>query len=113
MIYTENTDIVVGIWNDYRMGTFRGTRSGVYSIGGTAFGEKKNLALGEEHGYNPLLIKIIEFFNTGIPPVSPEETIEIYAFMSAAEESKANNGMPVEVEKVRQKALRKAKNISY
>jgi predicted dehydrogenase len=33
-IYTENTDIVVGLWKDNRIGTFRGTRSGIYDIGG-------------------------------------------------------------------------------
>ena len=53
-IYTENTDIVVGLWNDNRIGTFRGIRSGIYDIGGTAFGEKANLSLGKDHGYNPL-----------------------------------------------------------
>ncbi len=35
------------------------------------------------------------FFDTGRPPVSPDETIEIYAFMSAADRSKAQGGRPV------------------
>jgi hypothetical protein len=112
-VYTENTDFVVGLWNDNRIGTFRGTRSGIYGIGGTAFGEKADLSLGEEHGYNPLLIKIIEFFKTGVVPVTAEETIEIFAFMAAAEESKLNNGSPVESESVMQKAIQQAKMISY
>jgi predicted dehydrogenase len=103
-IYTENTDIVAGVWNDNRIGTFRGTRSGIYDIGGIAFGEKANLRLGEEHGYNPLLLKIIEFFNTGIVPVKPDETLEIYAFMEAAEESKLQNGASVDLESVMLKA---------
>jgi Oxidoreductase family, NAD-binding Rossmann fold len=99
-IYTENTDIVVGIWNDDRIGTFRGTRSGIYGIGGIAFGENGNLSLGEEHGYNPLLVKIIDFFNTGIVPVKAEETLEIFAFMAAAEESKQRGGAAVDIEEV-------------
>ena len=107
--YTENTDIVVGIWNDDRIGTFRGTRSGIYYIGGIAFGEKENLSVGQEHGYNPLLVKIIDFFNTGIPPVTPEETLEIYAFMSAAEESKYKAGNSVDLETVMQRAMQHAK----
>ena len=98
-VYTENTDLVVGLWNDDRIGTFRGTRSGIYDIGGTAFGEKANLSLGKEHGYNPLLIKIIEFFKTGMVPVTADETIEIFAFMAAAEESKFRKGIPVEIER--------------
>jgi predicted dehydrogenase len=99
-IYTENTDIVVGTWDDNRVGTFRGTRSGVYGIGGTVFGEKGNLVLGEEHGYNPLLVKIIEFFNTGIVPVTSDETFEIFAFMAAADVSKQRNGAAVNLEDV-------------
>jgi hypothetical protein len=27
-IHTDHTDVVVGTWNDNRVGTFRGTRSG-------------------------------------------------------------------------------------
>ena len=108
-LYTENTDIVVGLWNDNRIGTFRGIRSGIYDIGGTAFGEKANLSLGKEHGYNPLLVKIIEFFKTGVVPVPAEETIEIFAFMTAAEESKFKGGVVVEIEKVMQKAREEAK----
>lgn len=108
-IYTDNTDIVVGIWDDNRIGTFRGTRSGIYDIGGTVFGEKANLTLGKEIGYSPLLIKIIEFFKTGVPPVTAEETLEIFAFMAAAEESKFKKGAAVEIEPVMKKARDEAK----
>ncbi len=107
--FTENTDLVVGVWKDDRIGTFRGTRSGVYYIGGIAFGEKGNLSLGEEHGYNPLLVKIIEFFKTGIVPVTADETIEIFAFMSAADESKSRGGSSVSIDEVMQKATKEAK----
>jgi predicted dehydrogenase len=100
-IYTEDTDVVVGVWNDNRIGTFRGTRSGIYDIGGTAFGEKANLSLGKEQGYNPLLIKIVEFFNSGVAPVTADETIEIFAFMSAAEESKLGGGKTVYIDEVK------------
>lgn len=107
--YTDNTDVVVGVWDDNRIGTFRGTRSGIYGIGGVAFGEKADLVLGEEHGYNPLLIRIIEFFKTGIVPVKADETIQIFAFMAAAEESKKRGGDPVNMEEVLQKAEKEAK----
>lgn len=108
-VYTENTDIVVGLWNDNRLGTFRGIRSGKYDIGGTAFGEKANLSLGKDHTYTPLLIKIIEFFKTGVVPVTADETIEIFAFMAAAEESKFKGGIAVEIETVMKKAKAEAK----
>ena len=107
--YSEDTDVVVGVWNDNRIGTFRGTRSGIYYIGGIAFGEKENLTLGQEHEYDPMLIKIIEFFNSGIVPVKPQETLEIYAFMSAADESRQRGGAAVALEEVMKKAEKEAK----
>ena len=109
--YTENTDVVVGVWNDGRIGTFRGTRSGKSGYGGTAFGEKGILTLGEYQGYNPLLLKIIGFFNSGVPPVSAKETLEIFAFMEAAEESKLNEGKSIDLTSVMQEAEQKVKNI--
>lgn len=108
-IYTENTDVVIGMWNDDRIGTFRGTRSGKAGFGGTVYGETGILTLGDYQGYNPLLVKIIEFFKTGVVPVSAEETIEIFAFMTAAEESKYKGGIAVETESVMKKALAEAK----
>ena len=103
-VNTPDTDIVVGTWKDGRIGTFRGTRSGRGGYGGTVFGEKGIQALGSYSGYDPLLVKIIEFFKTGIVPVKPEETIEIFAFMEAADESKRRNGAPVTLESVIRKA---------
>jgi hypothetical protein len=103
---TENTDIVTGIWNDGRVGTFRGTRTGTHDYGGTAYGEKGNLVLGPFKGYDNLLDRIIEFFATGIPPVSKEETLEIYTFMEAADESKRRKGKAVLLEDVFKKASR-------
>lgn len=112
-VHTPDTDIAIGIWQDNRIGTFRGIRSGKSGYGGNAFGEKGILALGNFGGYDPLLLKILEFFKTGIPPVSAEETLDIFAFMQAAEVSKLKGGVPVDVAKVVQKAAQKAKKIRY
>lgn len=109
-IHTADTDIVVGTWKDGRVGTFRGTRTGKHDYGGTVYGEKGNLSLGPFKGYDDLLVQIIEFFRTGKVPVSPEETIEIYAFMEAADESKRNGGKAVSVEAVTEKANKKIKS---
>ncbi|HUV01721.1 MAG TPA: Gfo/Idh/MocA family oxidoreductase [Bacteroidales bacterium] len=106
--FTENTDKVVGIWLDNRIGTFRGIRYGRADYGGTIFGEKGIAMLGKYSGYNPLLLEIVKFFQTGISPVSSEETIEIFAFMAAAEESKRQKGVPVFLEKVIRKAQQEA-----
>jgi len=103
-VHTEGTDIVVGTWDDGRIGTFRGTRTGKHDYGGTVFGEKGEIYLGTFGGYEPLLVPIIEFFNTGKVPVSPSETIEICAFMEAADESKNKGGVSVDLETIMKRA---------
>lgn len=103
-VHTENTDTVVGTWKDDRIGTFRGMRSGKLGYGGTVYGEKGIETLGDYGGYNPLLVKIIEFFETGVAPVSSDETIEMFAFMEAADESKRQGGKAVTLESVVQRA---------
>ncbi|WP_026951670.1 Gfo/Idh/MocA family protein [Algoriphagus mannitolivorans] len=92
---SQNEELVVGKWKDGRIGTFRGMRAGKHEYGGTAFGSEGNLVLGNYEGYEPLAVKIAEFFKTGKSPVDASETIEIYAFMEAAEESKRRGGASV------------------
>jgi hypothetical protein len=103
-VHTENTDIVVGNWQDGRVGTFRGTRTGKHEYGGTVFTTNGNVVLGPYAGYEPLLVEIINYFETGKVPVSPKETLEIFAFMEAAHESKRQNGAPVTLASVMEKA---------
>jgi len=91
---TEGADLVIGTWKGGRIGTFRDLRGGKTPGMAVIYGEKGSV-VGQSAGYNPLLVEIVKFFKTGKPPVSAEETIEIYAFMSAADESKARGGQPV------------------
>jgi hypothetical protein len=106
--HTPDTDLVVGTWQDGRIGTFRGVRSGKMDYGGTAYCEKGNQALGPFEGYMPLLKEIVRFFETGKPPVSAAETLELLAFMEAADESKRLQGAPVSIKSVFDKASRKS-----
>ena len=100
----DDYDVVVGKWSDGRFGTFRGIRTGSRGYGGTAFGTKAIQTLGPYAGYGPLVKEIGEFFETGISPVTARETIEIYAFMEAADESKRQHGKPVLIREVLTKA---------
>ena len=111
--FTPDTDVVTGIWQDNRIGTMRGIRSGKSGYGGVVYGEKEIRVLGGYAGYNPLLIEIVNFFTTGVLPVKPEETLEIFAFMAAAEESKLKGGIPVQTQKVLEKAKKKAAKINF
>lgn len=95
---TADTDVVVGLWDDGRIGTFRGHRTGPHGYGATVFGTKGIAAAGRFEGYEPLLVEIARFFRTGKPPVSPAETLEIIAFMEAADASAARGGAAVVLE---------------
>jgi predicted dehydrogenase len=106
--FTEGFDQVTGLWADSRIGTFRGIRKGKSDYGGIVFGEKGISVLGKYSGYNPLLLEIVKFFQTGIPPVRPDETIEIFAFMAAAYESKKLKGSQVLLGKVLKDAEKEA-----
>lgn len=107
-IFTDDADFVTGFWKDNRIGTFRGIRKGKTDYGGTAFGEKGIAQVGRYDGYNSLLAEIIKFFQSGTAPVPPEETIEIFAFLTAASESKKINGEPVLIDSVIKEAEHEA-----
>lgn len=91
---------VVGEWVGGRKGTFREDKGYV----GQAVGEKGEAPVGDSAGYRPLIVEIIKFFRTKQPPVAEKETLEIYAFMEAADESKRRGGEPVELEEMMVKA---------
>lgn len=105
-VHTKDTDVVVGTWEGGRIGTFRGTRSGKSGYGGVVYTTSGKIDLGPYGGYSPLLVDVINYFESGEVPVSPEETLEIFAFMTAADESKALGGKSVNMQEV----LRKAKS---
>jgi hypothetical protein len=103
-IQTKGTDLAAGVWTGGRVGTFRGLRAGKSDYGATVFGSKGIVPGGGYSGYEPLVVEICKFFRTGKPPVSAQETIEIFAFMEAADESKRQGGKPVTIESVMAKA---------
>lgn len=110
---TGDTEFCVGEWEDGRIGTFRGLRSSEHSYGGTVFAEKaiEYLPLGSD--YVPMLKAMARFFATGQAPVDEAETIEIYAFMTAADRSKARDGRPVPIADVLAEARAEAAGRDY
>ncbi|QDU78655.1 Oxidoreductase family, NAD-binding Rossmann fold [Polystyrenella longa] len=101
---TEDFEAVTGVWDNGRIGRFRGIRKGASGYGGLAFGTKEIREIGKYGGYRPLVVEMAKFFKTGISPIPNQETIEIYAFMEAADESKRQGGKPVTLESVIEKA---------
>jgi len=103
-VQTKDTELAVGVWKDGRIGTFRGNRVGPHDYGAFVFGTKGVASIGKNTGYEPLVVEIARFFETGKPPVRPEETLAMFAFMEAADQSKREGGRPVSIESVLKKA---------
>jgi predicted dehydrogenase len=105
-VQTPLTEQVTGLWGEGRVGTFRGIREHTHQtdFGATAFGTKAILKADGYAGYEPLVRQIVAFARTRVPPVAAEETLEIFAFMEAAEESKRRGGAAVTLEGVMAKA---------
>ena len=104
---TPDTDVVTGVWSGGRVGTLRGLRNAkkrpyrVTVFGTTDVLDQKSAWTGD---YSPLIREVMKFFQTGVSPVSPEETLEIMAFMEAADESERQDGMTVKIKDVMKKA---------
>ncbi len=92
----------VGVWKDGRVGTFVSKKKAKSKdeYGASIDGTKGSGQVGGYTGYVPLVAEIVKFLKTGKPPVIAEETLEILAFMEAADQSKRQGGAPVELEAV-------------
>lgn len=96
----DGNDLVTGVWKDGRIGTFRGIRDGAAGYGVVVFGKKDIKLVKIRANYNNLVDEIVTFFRTGKPPISPEVTLEIVAFMTAADVSRDADGKSVSLESV-------------
>ncbi|MBJ9989819.1 Gfo/Idh/MocA family protein [Paenibacillus sp. S28] len=85
-------DLAVGIWEDGRVGTLRGNRKGNRRFGALIHREQ-----GTEHVdvyadgkpyYASMLEEVIRMFQTGAAPIDMTETLEVIAFLEAANESR-------------------------
>jgi hypothetical protein len=116
-VSTPYAEELIGVWNDGRVGTFRGIRGGKVKYSATVFGDAGVSTAGiyghgipvngivptkdRYVGYESIAVEIAKFFKGGPPPVTPEQTIEIFTFMEAAGQSKANAGEPIEIKVVK------------
>ena len=91
---------VEGKWKGDRIGIFREGKG----YGGKAKGTKGESEAGGYDGYAPLVVEAVKMFQTGKVPVSAQETIEMFAFMAAADESKRRNGKPVTIKEMIEQA---------
>lgn len=101
-VQTPYTEQVTGIWSDGRVGTFRGIRehTGKTAFGLTAFGTEAIIHEICQADYRPMLLEIAKFFRTGQAPIDPAESLEVFRFIEAAEESKRRGGAAVTLAEV-------------
>jgi len=111
---TPTAESITATWSDGRVGTYRGIKEGAVKYSATVFGDKGVSTAGiyghgvpvngivptndKYVGYEGLAIEIAKFFKGGPVPVTPAETLEIFALIRAAEASKSQNGAVVRLE---------------
>jgi hypothetical protein len=90
----KGVDVVTGQWTDGRVATLRGIRAGASDYGFVGFSEKaiQPVKIPTKFIYRELLKKVVELFKTGKAPLDIAETIELVAFIEAANKSGANHG---------------------
>jgi hypothetical protein len=94
--FSPDADVIVGRWKDGRIGTVRALRP--YSDYGAVVFRPKQIVESPSRpseSYRPLLVEVMKFLETGQPPVPNRETLEIFAFMDAAQRSKDEGGRPM------------------
>jgi hypothetical protein len=88
-------DLVVGKWRDGRLGIMWGTRLTKGDFGcvvHTGSGARTGIAKSDPPYYQLMLKRVIDFFETGEEPIAIQETLEITAFLEAAERSRELDG---------------------
>lgn len=100
MVYQEEEYILVGIWEDGRVGTIRGTRRPHFAFGGTLHTPKKPVSfyIPEDGGvpfYASLLSRVVKFVGTGASMIDEEETIDIIRFLEMTEAERTFRGLQV------------------
>lgn len=94
---TEEHDVITGVWEDGRIGTIRGNRSGNHQFGAILHRQQGSRYVDMEAYKKPyyasLLEKVIAMFTTGVSPIQPEETMHIIRFIEAANQSRESGKM--------------------
>jgi hypothetical protein len=99
---SQEADVVTCVWSDGRIGTVRLDRpfskygAVVFRTNGTA-----EALPAVTFDYSKLVEQIVRFLATGTPPVPNRDTLEILAFLDAAQRSKENGGAPVSPNQIR------------
>ncbi len=102
---SDGATVATGKWRDGRLGNLYAMHTWPADYKVTLFGKDK-IVEGKTAGgdYTPMVREIVKFFQTKVPPVTAAQTLEIYAFMEAADESIRKGGAPVLLREVLESA---------
>ena len=97
-VESADASVVACRWKDGRIGTMRALRP--YSdYGAVLFRKTEKNQTSETRPIRATTIELdrdlVKFFTTGIPPVPNEDTLELIAFLDAAQRSKESGGQPM------------------
>jgi len=96
--FAPDAEIVTGRWKDGRVAAIRLVRP--YSAYGAVVFSGKEVRQSQKDlytGYRGLVVQIVNFFQTRVPPVPEQETLEMFSFMDAAQRSREAGGAPAKL----------------
>lgn len=99
-VTTERASVVSGVWADGSVGTLYAMHHWPAPYRVIKMGDRSVVSCGMSADYAPLLREIVRFCRTGVPPVGRAQTLEIYAFMEAADESRRRGGAAVALQEI-------------
>jgi predicted dehydrogenase len=95
-----DVDVVIGEWEDGRIGILKGTRFERGAFGcvvHTDRGTRCGVAQSRPPYYLQLLRNVLGFFESGVSPIDIGETLNIISFLEAADTSRERGGKAVSV----------------
>ncbi|MDW8029957.1 MAG: Gfo/Idh/MocA family oxidoreductase [Armatimonadota bacterium] len=98
-VYHDDGEVVVGEWEDGRIGTMRGIRKGAHAYGFSVLCEKQawSTTIDIRYIYRELLKRVVEMFQTLKQPIEISETLQIVAFIEGAKQSAEQHGVPFDL----------------
>jgi len=101
--FTEQGEVVSGLWAGGHTGTVRGLREGAGGFGMAVHYEKGHFTAQVEGAafYRELLKAVVAMFQTGRPPIDLDESREVIAFILAAKSSADRRGAGIDVPRPR------------
>ncbi|NQV23712.1 MAG: Gfo/Idh/MocA family oxidoreductase [Rhodopirellula sp.] len=100
--WSEDAEVVTGVWADGRIGTVRGNRTGMTSYGFVAYceGGVVSETVSTRFAYRNLCREIVRSFESGQPSVSHESSLDVVRFVLASLQSERSGGRPVSLQEI-------------